>query len=90
MCMITTCMKPATKAGNEEIFGKMVLPHGKSRIPGLCMLMTRVRMKPGIVKTKAGEKEKRDRYQSNSVRQVWPVAHETWGRLGHEAELHLA
>jgi hypothetical protein len=35
--------------------------------------------------TKA-EAEKRDRYPPAGGRQVWPVAHETWGRLGPAAE----
>ena len=34
------------------------------------------------------EKEKEDRYPPASGRYVWPVAHETWGRLGQQAE-HL-
>ena len=34
----------------------------------------------------AGEREKYDRYLASAGRAVWPVAHETWGRLGPEAE----
>ena len=34
----------------------------------------------------AGEREKYDRYPASAGRAVWPVAHETWGRLGPEAE----
>ena len=32
------------------------------------------------------EKEKQDHYPARSGRAVWPVAHETWGRLGTIAE----
>ena len=32
------------------------------------------------------EQEKDDRYPSSSGRVIWPVAHETWGRLGIQAE----
>ena len=35
------------------------------------------------------EKEKLDKYPGTS-RQVWPIAHETWGRLGAQAEEFLA
>ena len=42
-------------------------------------------LEAGAVAAKA-EKEKHDRYPSASGRSVLPVAHETWGRLGEEAE----
>ena len=43
---------------------------------------------PGSAAAKA-EKEKADRYPSASGRHVIPVAHETWGRLGSQAEQFL-
>ena len=36
-----------------------------------------------------GEQEKVARYPSSGGRCVWPLAHETWGRLGSEAECFL-
>ena len=40
--------------------------------------------KPGHAACQA-EKEKWDKYPSTS-REIWPIAHETWGRLGPQAE----
>ena len=36
-----------------------------------------------------GEKDKADRYPTAAGREVWPIAHETWGRLGALAEQFL-
>ena len=35
------------------------------------------------------EKDKKDRYPTAAGREVWPSAHETWGRLGDLAEQFL-
>ena len=32
------------------------------------------------------EVEKETKYQAAGRRSLWPIAHETWGRLGHHAE----
>ena len=44
--------------------------------------------RPGAAASKA-EEVKRDRYPAKAGREVWPIVHETWGRLGEEAEALL-
>ena len=39
---------------------------------------------------RSAEQEKRDRYPASGGRRVWPAAHESWGRLGEDAEALLA
>ena len=43
---------------------------------------------PGHAAAQA-EKEKEDKYPSAAGRSAWPVAYETWGRAGQQAELLL-
>ena len=45
-------------------------------------------VQPAAAATKA-ENEKREKYPAASGKSVWPVVHETWGRLGTLAELFL-
>ena len=56
-------------------------PGAKSYQPAAAQL-------PGFAAVRA-EEDKTVRYQTSAGRKVWPVAHETWGRLGDQAELLL-
>ena len=73
-----------------------VWAYGIPELPDLLLDVTvrhprAARYRPAAEKTAASaaskaEAEKRDRYPPAGGRQVWPVAHETWGRLGPAAE----
>jgi hypothetical protein len=73
-----------------------VWAYGIPELPDLLLDITvrhprAARYRPAAEKTAGAaackaEKEKLDRYPPANGRQVWPVTHETWGRLGPAAE----
>jgi hypothetical protein len=73
-----------------------VWAYGIPELPDLLLDVTvrhpcAARYRPAAERTPASaaskaEAEKRERYPPAGGRQVWPVAHETWGRLGPAAE----
>ena len=58
------------------------------RHPGAQRYAQKAAEQPGSAAEKA-EGEKSDKYPAAAGRCVWPIAHETWGRLGHHAEAFL-
>ena len=56
--------------------------------PACSALSPSIRARCGACAEKA-EGEKHERYPASGGRFVWPMAHETWGRLGAQAEILL-